>query len=119
MKSTPESRAHATRHRQNMTGPELRLWSRLRNNQLGVRFRRQVARSDYVLDFYCHSAGLAIEVDGPSHDDRAQYDAARTKRLIKNFAVRKLIRFTNDDVIHNIEDVVTQIRAALLELARE
>src|SRR5689334_10561763 len=59
--------------RRSMTGVELLLWSRLRLRQLGGhRFRRQAPIGPYVADFACFQARLLIEIDGPTHDDRAQ-----------------------------------------------
>jgi very-short-patch-repair endonuclease len=61
--------------------PERTLWAMLRGNQQGMHFRRQHAVGVYILDFYCATARLCVEVDGPSHQDRAEYDARRTKWL--------------------------------------
>ncbi len=56
-----------------MTPPEFRLWQALRRNSLGkCKFRRQHPIGPYILDFYCASAKLAIEVDGAVHDEPAQ-----------------------------------------------
>jgi very-short-patch-repair endonuclease len=60
--------------------PERRLWNQLRRRQLqGLRFRRQHPVGPYILDFYCDSARLAVEVDGYSHDvaDRPRHDQRR------------------------------------------
>ena len=58
------------RPRSNMTGPETRLWSRLRARQLqGLKFRRQHGIGPYIVDFYCLEQSLVIEVDGDSHAD--------------------------------------------------
>ncbi|MDB5670096.1 MAG: hypothetical protein JWO25_1055, partial [Alphaproteobacteria bacterium] len=65
--------------RREMSLPEVLLWTRLRRRPQGFKFRRQQPAGRYVLDFYCHEAGLAIEVDGEAHDrgDRPQRDAER------------------------------------------
>ena len=64
-----------------MTEPEKRLWSILRNNQLGVKFRRQHGIGHYIVDFYCPELKLIIEVDGESHfsEDAQAYDRAGFK----------------------------------------
>jgi len=63
-----------------MTKVEWKLWAQLRNRQLGgFKFRRQAPIGPYVADFVCFSARLIIEVDGPSHDIRLDYDARRTE----------------------------------------
>ncbi len=55
--------------RRNMTPAERRLWNELRANRLGGwHFRRQQIIDGFIVDFYCHKAGLIIEVDGPIHD---------------------------------------------------
>jgi very-short-patch-repair endonuclease len=58
-----------TKHlREQMTTPEVALWLALRQNEEGLRFRRQHTAGCYVLDFYCAPARLAIEVDGEAHN---------------------------------------------------
>jgi very-short-patch-repair endonuclease len=74
----------ARRLRQALTGPEVGLWVRLRYRQLGgFRFRRQHPVGPYILDFYCAEARLAVEIDGPMHDDPDQIrrDARRDEWL--------------------------------------
>jgi very-short-patch-repair endonuclease len=66
-----------------MTGVELLLWSRLRRLQLGGhRFRRQAPIGPYIADFACFKARLLIEIDGPTHGDRVEYDSRRTAWLV-------------------------------------
>src|SRR3954469_1574592 len=65
--------------RQHMTTAEVKLWSKLRGDQiLGLRFRRQHRIGSYIADFFCHAAKVVVELDGDSHDERAEYDARRT-----------------------------------------
>ena len=90
------------------TFPEKLLWSRLRDRRLsGLKFRRQFPIGSFVVDFYCDDARLAIELDGNSHADRADYDARRTE-FLKSVGLR-VIRVGNDDVLHNLEGVLTMI----------
>ena len=72
-------RNNAKRLRKTMTAPEIGLWLALRRNDDGLRFRKQHAAGDYVLDFYCAPARLAVEVDGEAHSrgDRPMRDAVR------------------------------------------
>ena len=70
-----EKRAKALRR--DLTQPERTLWSLLRRNQLGLHFRRQHALGPYILDLYCASTKLCVEVDGPLHAERAEHDARR------------------------------------------
>jgi len=73
----------------------------------GLRFRRQHPIGPYIADFYCAARKLVIELDGLTHDDRAAYDAARTHDLRQRGL--RVIRFTNDEVVHNVDDVLFRI----------
>jgi very-short-patch-repair endonuclease len=82
-KSSPEGVYRARKLRRQMTLPEVLLWQQLRSRPFGLKFRRQHETGDYVLDFYCSDARLAIEVDGLAHDnaERAEQDARRNTWL--------------------------------------
>ena len=91
----------ARRLRRSMTAAEERLWSILRGKQCGgLRFLRQHDAGHYVLDFYCASACIAIEVDGSVHDlpEVAANDAEREKVLRETFGIR-VVRMRNDFVL--------------------
>jgi very-short-patch-repair endonuclease len=97
--------------RQEMTPAERLLWQRVRANQIrGLRFRRQQVIDGFIVDFYCHAASLVIELDGAIHQQQAQYDAERDRVL----AARGLhvLRFTNEQVLNEIESVLARIIAA-------
>ena len=99
--------------RREMSPVERMLWSRLRRNQLGgFHFRRQQVISGFIADFYCHQAGLAVEVDGPSHTD-PEYDKARDA-VFETLGIR-VVRVTNEQVVHQIEDVLEYILPRLRE----
>ena len=101
---TNQTRARAVELRRNATNPEQRLWSILCRRQLGgLKFRREHPIQPYIVDFYCASANLAIELDGESHNGRQTYDQDREQHLF-NFGLR-IFRVLNDDVIHNLEGV--------------
>jgi very-short-patch-repair endonuclease len=74
--------------------------------------RKQHAVDTYIVDFFCAKSKLVIEVDGDSHADQIEYDAARTQWLSEQHRYC-VLRFTNHDVLTNIEAVVEAIRAAL------
>src|SRR5690606_3554491 len=96
--------------RNTMTESEKMLWERLSNNQLeGLKFRRQHPILFYIADFYCHALHLIIEIDGGYHDTVEQKikDEERTELLTSNKIT--VIRFTNDEVINNIDDVIKEI----------
>lgn len=96
--------------RKNPTPAELKLWNLyLRNHQL--KFIRQKIIDHYIVDFYCPSKRLAIEIDGRIHDKRQIYDQKRTETLsVYDVAV---IRIKNDDVLHNIGIVIKKIEEYL------
>ena len=106
----------AREQRREPTFGEALLWRHLRNGQLGARFRRQHPIEDFVLDFYCEEALLAVEVDGPQHGERRDYDEYRDARMQAR-GIRTL-RVASLDVVNRPSAVVTLIRRALAE-ARE
>jgi very-short-patch-repair endonuclease len=95
-----------------MTEAERRLWSRLRLEQLGFKFRRQHPLGAYVLDFACLDPRLAIEVDGSQHFDQAEYDARRD-RWLESHGFR-VLRFAANEVLSNTDGVLRAIHRALL-----
>lgn len=102
--------------RSNMTETEIMLWEKLRNNQFhGYKFRRQHPFDSYVLDFYCHEARVAIEIDGSIHDENEQkeYDNQRSNAL--ELAGIHVIRFKNKLVKENIDEVLKQIYTVLTQ----
>ena len=111
--TTPEIEEAARRLRKNMTPAEERLWSALRNKQLnGLRFRRQHPMGDFILDFYCPSCKLVVEVDGEIHGDRTDYDDARTDKLAEyGYTV---LRFSNEQVMNDLARVLAEIRQVVL-----
>ncbi len=100
--------------RASMTEAEQLLWQSLRGKQLdGFRFRKQHPVERYVLDFYCPSAHLAIEVDGNQHatPEGQARDTERTAWL-EGQGIR-VLRFSNREVLTNLEGVLTVIWEAL------
>jgi len=96
--------------RKNMTLPEILLWKKLKDRKIfNVKFRKQHPISIFIVDFYCHEHKLVIEVDGEVHNDEKiiDYDLGRSTELNK-FGI-KVIRFTNDEIIYNIDSVITKI----------
>ncbi len=95
-----------------MTKAEIVLWSKLKGKQLnGLKFRRQCSINNYIVDFYCPELKLAIEIDGDVHayNSRIVYDKKRQKE-IEALGI-KVLRYTNNDVIQNIEGVLYDIIA--------
>ena len=101
----------AAQMRRNPTEPERRLWMQLRNSRFyGFKFRRQVQVGWRILDFFCPARGLAIEVDGDTHDFAR--DRARDLMLEQETGFT-VIRFTNPDVIKNMDGVLQALKIAL------
>ena len=104
-------RVRAKQLRRAMTKAETLLWRYLKAHHVnGLGFRRQTPIGPFIADFCCHAARLVIEVDGTSHDwaERQQRDATRDQWLVSQGY--RVLRFTNDDVLRNLEGVVAQIR---------
>jgi very-short-patch-repair endonuclease len=94
--------------RRQMTPAECVLWDAVRGKRLaGLRFRRQQVIDGFVVDFYCHTARLVVEVDGRIHETQRGHDIARDQ-ILAGRALR-VIRFTNDDVLNNLQDVLRRI----------
>ena len=105
--------------RSEMPIAERLLWKHLLNEALGVKFRRQVSIGKYVVDFYCPSLHLAIEVDGESHAGEVaqEYDAAR-QSAIESLGVR-FIRVSNEEVYRSALDVADNIALVVAEMKAE
>ena len=106
--------------RQNATDAEQLLWQLLRNRGVhDSKFRRQHPIAGYILDFYCHEAKLAIELDGSGHleDVQAKYDDERTK-LLNEQGIR-VLRFWNNDVLKDPESVLNGIWLALDDVSAD
>src|ERR1051325_9176649 len=102
--------------RKNQTPAERKLWSALRGDQIcGLRFRRQHRIGSYIADFFCDAAGLVIELDGASHDERKEYDAKRTYWISKRGL--DAIRFSNEEVMGNLDGVLVAIESLCSSVA--
>ena len=104
----------ARRLRGGSTNAEEIIWLSLCDRRIaGAKFRRQHPLGRYIIDFYCHDARLAIELDGPIHEADAQrdYDFVRDDG-IRQQGIR-LLRFTNDEVAIELESVLSKIIEAL------
>lgn len=102
--------------RKDPTAAEGKLWQHLRRKQVsGYKFRRQHAIERFIVDFYCHEAGLVVEVDGPVHQYTAEEDAIR-QEFLESLGLR-VLRFTNEQVEKDIDGVLAAIAQALHETA--
>ena len=105
--------ARARELRQNATDAERALWQAISARKIaGIRFNRQVPISPFICDFVARSIGLVIEVDGGQHS--ADADEGRTSHIeAKGFRV---IRFWNNDVLTNLDGVVTEITRVIADI---
>ncbi|WP_101721087.1 endonuclease domain-containing protein [Eggerthella timonensis] len=103
----------ASSMRKQMTYAERRLWfSFLR--EYPTPFVAQKVIGSYILDFYCRKARLSIELDGDSHYTKSQKDYDRIRTTYLEMLEIKELRFTNTDVIENLEGVCEMIHAEVL-----
>lgn len=108
---TPYNKKLARDLRKNMTDAERFLWSKLRRKQLDEhQWYRQRPIGPYIVDFYCPELSAIIEVDGGQHYEQpgTQHDARRNVYLSNNGL--RVIRFTNIEVLKNIEGALLRIK---------
>ena len=102
----------ARRLRREATDAERRLWSRLRNRQVaGIKFRRQVPIGPFVADFASVEAKIVVEVDGSQHAHTVEQNRMRSDAL--GSAGYLVLRFWNNDLLDNIDGVVSEIERTL------
>ncbi len=104
---------HAKEGRKNPTVAEAFLWEQIRNRKIGYKFRQQHLIEDFIVDFVCLNKGLVIEVDGGYHftPEQEELDDERTIRL--NQKGYEVIRFTNEQVLNDTEQVLQEISEKL------
>jgi len=102
--------------KQQSTEAEQILWEQLRAKKLEHKFRRQHVIDEFIVDFVCLSKKLIIEVDGKYHFSNDQKEADELRTKILNELGFKVTRFTNEEVIGNIEKVVNKIFQELKSL---
>ncbi len=109
-------RAKELRH--NMTKQEKHLWYDFLC-KYPVRFQRQKAIDNFIVDFYCHKAKLIVELDGSQHysEEGMEYDSSRSD-ILAQYAL-KVIRFANTDVDKNFADVCVAIDEKVKQRLKE
>lgn len=114
--TTKEVEEAARRLREELTPAESILWRALRGRQLeGLKFRCQHPVGKFIVDFYCPTLKLVIEVDGSIHNQQQIYDLARTEQL-QAFGYC-VLRFTNDELIKDLPSVLDQIAKLASDLS--
>lgn len=116
-RTTPKGYDTARKLRKELTPAERKLWALIRNDQLGVNFRRQHAIGNFIPDFVCIKKKLIIELDGSQHVEQAEYDTERTKFLESQGY--KVIRFWNNEVMNDINGVIRNIQFVLEKEVQE
>lgn len=109
-------KTYARENRRNPTESESLVWNELKNNNLGVKFRRQHAIEEYIVDFVCIPLNLVIEIDGEIHNspEAKEFDQIREDYL--SYEGFRILRFTNDEVLHNLKKVVQEIKEVVEEI---
>lgn len=105
------------RKQKNMTKAEWLIWNvALKEDKTWFRFLRQEIIKSFILDFYCCELRLGIEIDGSSHNGREEYDEIRSDSLSERGIL--IIRYRNEDVEKNLEDVIADIQYCVEERKR-
>lgn len=108
-------RSHARELRRSMTDAERRLWQAIRQRQIhGVQFFRQRPIGHYIVDFYCPTKKIVIEVDGGQHyEEQGQKSDGKRDVYLTKLGLR-VIRFNNREVLANIEGVLEHIAGLIV-----
>ena len=107
----------ARKLRNNSTLAEVLLWENIKSKNYGYEFHRQVPVKDYIVDFYCHELHLAIEIDGNTHDYNFEYDKTRQNQL-EGLGI-SFVRFSDNDVKRNMNDVLRALEFVISEIEAE
>jgi very-short-patch-repair endonuclease len=106
----PKLKELAQQLRNNSTKSEIKLWNYLKGKQLkGYDFHRQKPISDYIVDFFCNKLMLVIEIDGYTHSFEETFERDREKVKRLNELGITVLRFSDEDVLNNIEGVLSVI----------
>lgn len=110
----PKLKKFSQRLRREMTDAEKIIWSKIRRRQInGLQFFRQKSIGNYIVDFYCPKARLIIEIDGGQHYEDKALISDKSRDLELEKLGFKVIRFTNIDILRNIEGVLSKINEIL------
>jgi very-short-patch-repair endonuclease len=116
---SPRQRSRAKQLRHAMTRAETLLWRYLKANRIdGLGFRRQVPIRNYIADFVCMSAKIVVELDGESHDFDERQEADQSRDAFFSAEGFQVLRFTNEQVMSNVEGVVEAIREVAADRLR-
>jgi very-short-patch-repair endonuclease len=97
--------------RNKMPAPEVVFWHRIQNKQINdLKFRRQYSIGNFVIDFYCVKSKLAIEIDGESHYSEESIENDKVRDLFLRSKGITVLRFTNDEIMRNIDGVLSAVQ---------
>lgn len=102
--------------RNNSTKAEIVLWQKIKNQQLGIKFRRQYNIECFIVDFYCHELRLIIELDGSIHYEEVINKHDQTRQNILENKGYTIIRYSNHKVLDDIDSVVSNIKMVIQTL---
>ena len=105
---------NAVKNRRPMTPAEVRLWQELRGNKLGIHFRRQHVIGIYIADFVSLKNHLVIEIDGEYHLNPEQQESDRIRTAYLQQQGFRVIRFSNNQVLTDLEKVMSKIIKTLI-----
>lgn len=93
-----------------MTQAEILMWDKLKNKQFkGYKFRRQHPIHHFIVDFYCHALKLIVEIDGEYHNSEEQKNEDLERTELLQFQGLREIRFSNEEVIHDMDLVFKKL----------
>ena len=95
--------------RKTQTITEQIFWQKVRNKQLGVKFRRQHGIGEYIVDFYCAECSLIVEIDGDSHFTRDAREYDRERNALLQSRGFRVVRFTTRQVMEELESVLAMV----------
>ena len=110
LRNDPTLKQRRRELRRDQTDAEKALWTKVRNKQFfGMKFFRQYSIGSYILDFYCPTVKLAIELDGGQHNqnDNREYDSTRSEYL-KSQEI-DVVRFWNNEVLLDMQSVLAEL----------
>ena len=115
----PKLTALARKLRNESTETEIYLWLKLKGKQMyGYDFHRQKPIDNYILDFFCYDLLLGIEVDGYSHEILEVYNKDRIKEKRMNELGITILRFSDFEVLKDMENVIRAIEFFILEFEK-
>jgi very-short-patch-repair endonuclease len=115
----PKLTSLARKLRNESTETEIYLWLKLKGKQMyGYDFHRQKPIDNYILDFFCYDLLLGIEVDGYSHEILEVYNKDRIKEKRMNELGITILRFSDFEVLNDMENVIRAIEFFILEFEK-